>query len=83
MLSRSFGHDVSDFEQLRAAVISFAVRVGEKLRKQYGCAQTVCIFAHTNPSKYKLPQYKGSVVVKLDCPTKGTGVLIESAVQDL
>lgn len=83
MVSRSFGHDVSDFEQLRAAVVSFAARAAEKLRKQQCCTRAVHVYARSNRFKEESNQYRGSIAVELDVPTKDTTVIVDAAVQGL
>ncbi|MGM0564132.1 MAG: Y-family DNA polymerase [Pseudomonadota bacterium] len=44
LVSRSFGRCVSDEAQLRAALVSFASRAGEKLRSQHSLCQRVGVF---------------------------------------
>ncbi len=83
MVSRSFGHDVGDILELRAAVTTFAARAGEKLRRQNSRASSISVFAHTNPFKENQKQYKGSVVVKFDYTTQDTKLLIDAATQGL
>lgn len=83
MVSRSFGHDVNDIQELKAAVTTFAARAGEKLRRQNCRASSISVFAHTNPFKENQKQYKGSVIVRFDYPTQDTRVLIDAANQGL
>lgn len=80
LVSRSFGHDVSSFESLEAAVVTYASRAGEKLRRQNSKTQSISVFIHTNPYKEGKPQYKGTVEIPLDLPTNNPVTLSKAAV---
>jgi DNA polymerase V len=81
MVSRSFGGEVRGLDELRAAVITFAARAGEKLRRQQCSARSLTVFARTNP--YKDPgEYHGDYkVLLLERPTDDTRELTAAAVR--
>jgi len=79
LVSRSFGHDVSSYNSLRAAIVTYATRAGEKLRKQDSHTQSISVFIHTNPFSDSAPQYKGSLEIPLDHPSNDPSVLANAA----
>jgi DNA polymerase V len=83
MVSRSFGRDVRNLDELRAAITSFAVRAGEKLRRQNCKTQSVTVFAQTSPHKDPEQQYGNGESLPLENPTDNSRDLIDAAVRGL
>lgn len=83
LVSRSFGHDVSSFDDLKAALVTYAYRAGEKLRCQNSRAQSIDIFIHTNTHRDAEKQYKGSVSIPFDMPTNDPSTLSRAATEGL
>ena len=83
MVSRSFGQEVSNFDDLAESVAYFASTAAEKLRKDGSVASSLCVFIHTNPYKEKSPQYQRSLVVPLGEPTCDTVNLVNASVRGL
>lgn len=83
MVSRSFGQEVSNFDDLAESVAYFASSAAEKLRKDGSVAANLCVFIQTNPFKEKAPQYQRSTVVPVGEPTCDTTRLVNAAVQGL
>lgn len=83
MVTRSFGRDVNNLDELKAAVTTFAVRAGEKLRRQNCKAQALTVFARTSPYKDPDEQYSNGKTLKLDQPTDDTRDLIDAAIRGL
>ena len=79
MVSRSFGGEVTDLAELRAAVTAFATRAGEKLRAQGLAAQALTVFVQTDPFETVRPFYANALTVPFAVPTQDSGVLIRSA----
>jgi DNA polymerase V len=77
-VTRSFGRPVTDWEEMRAAVASYATRAGEKLRTAGLAAAHMQVFAHTSPFRGD-PPYSGSSFVEMRPETDDTMVLIEHA----
>ena len=71
MASRSFGAEVTSFEELRESVLTYASRAAEKLRAQSSLTSAVMVFVRTNPFK-DVPQYARQIVVPLTHPTDDT-----------
>lgn len=71
MASRSFGAEVTCFEELRETVLTYASRAAEKLRVQASLTSAVMVFVRTNPFK-DVPQYAWQTVVPLPHPTEDT-----------
>lgn len=78
MASRSFGAEVTSFEELRESVLTYASRAAEKLRAQSSLTSAVMVFVRTNPFK-DVAQYARQIVVPLPHPTDDT-LLIGRAV---
>lgn len=80
--TRSFGHAVTELNDLREAVTDFATRAAQKLRRQGStCAQVLC-FARTSPFRVS-KQYSRSVVVPLVRPSADTRALVQAALAGL
>ena len=80
--TRSFGHPVTELNQLSEAVTEFASRASEKLRKQNGLAGRVLVFIHTSPFRKDL-QYSRSMVIPLRRPTSDTAHVVAGALAGL
>lgn len=78
--SRSFGQPILMLEDMNEAVVSYASRASEKLRKQRHVAGAVQVFLQTNPFKPNEPQYNNAVTVKLLKPTSNSFQLGEAAI---
>lgn len=83
MVSRSFGVEVTTFEDLAQSVTYFATSAAEKLRKDASVVSSVCVFARTNPFKEQEPQYHPSVVVPMSTPSDSTMVVVKAAMDGL
>ena len=83
MVSRSFGELVTRYEDLSEAVVHYVSRAGEKLRKEGLKAQTLMVFAHSNPFREQDTQYSASRVVPLVMPTQDTRKLTAAALAGL
>ena len=81
--SRSFGQPVFLLEDLNEAVVSYASRAAEKLRKQNHVAGAIQVFVQTNPFKPDEPQYNNGVTVKLAKQTNNTFLLAAAALYGL
>ena len=81
--SRSFGQPVLLLEDLNEAVVSYASRAAEKLRKQHHVASVIQVFVQTNPFKPDEPQYNNGVTVKLAKQTNDTFLLASAALYGL
>lgn len=80
--SRSFGHPITDFDNLREAVISYVSIAGEKLRKQGADAETLNLFVTTGPFDEQA-SYSNNQTITLHQPTSSTPELITAALQCL
>ena len=81
--SRSFGMDVSTFEELREAVGAYANTCAAKLRKEKSCVSMVSVFIHTNPFKNVGGQYNGYRKIQLDTPTNDSMEIVKAAMLGL
>jgi DNA polymerase V len=72
VVSRSFGREVIELDDLSEALSTFAVRAGEKLRARALQANGVWVWLNTNPFKPEMPQYHPSRAMKLIAVTSDT-----------
>lgn len=77
--TRSFGHPVTAFGDLREAVTEFASRAAEKMRRQGSHAAQVLVFIRTSPFRVQDKQYSNSSVVPLRRPTDDTVAITQAA----
>lgn len=70
--SRSFGNLVTDYDELRASVASFAASCANKLRGQHSLASAVTFFVSSNCFREDLPQYSNGQTRILPSPTSDT-----------
>ena len=81
--SRSFGKDISNLNELKAAVTTYAVRCAEKLRKEKTCANFISVFINTNPFKSDNNQFQAYHCIKLDRATNDNFDIANAAISIL
>ncbi|NEQ53982.1 MAG: Y-family DNA polymerase [Leptolyngbya sp. SIO3F4] len=80
IVSRSFGHLVTELSDLKEAIATYTTRCAEKLRQDN--LLTSCFTVIIRTSYYqKENQYSAARTVQLDPPTNDTGRLIQVAMQ--
>lgn len=82
LTSRSFGRPLTDLEDLEQAISTFAVRTGEKLRKQKSCGSLITVFIMTNIFD-KGPRYVNSKTIQMPEATSNTNELIKYSIKAL
>lgn len=83
LVSRSFGHKIEKFNDLREAVTNFATIAAEKLRGQHSYACGILVFVRTNPFSKTDAQYSNSICLKFIKETDNTVVILKTAVLGL
>lgn len=83
VVSRSFGQEISNLDDLSESISYFTTTAAEKLRKDGSVASSICVFVLTNPFKPNEPQYQRSVVVPIPTPTDNTMTLVNAAMSGL
>ncbi|MGA0074819.1 MAG: Y-family DNA polymerase [Flavobacteriaceae bacterium] len=81
--TRSFKNELSDLEDLKERVATYAVLCAEKLRRQATAACLVHVFVHTNFFKTDQPQYAKSTVVRLPFASQSSITLTQYALKAL
>jgi len=81
--SRSFGTMLTEFEELRQVIASFATIVSRKLREQHSAAVSMSVFIHTNTHRDDLEQYYNSAHRQLPEATNDTLILSRMATECL
>lgn len=81
--SRSFGGRVTEYEEMRQAICSYAVRAAEKLRDEHQHCRFISAFIKTSPFACNEPYYGNSASVKLLIPTQDSRDIISAATRCL
>ncbi len=74
-VSRSFGSPITKLDELKEAVATFAVRIGEKLRSQHSLASRMSVFLNTNCFANE-PQCNRHAAFRLPVPSAAGSELI-------
>ena len=74
--SRSFGLDLSDFDEINQALTSLTRRAVEKLNKQSLAATSMSVFIYTNPFKKDVPCINLSKTIGMGSPISDASLLI-------
>ena len=83
LVSRTFGARLARAEDVQAAVAAFAVRAGEKLRRQGLRTRAVATFLQTDPFDREGPRYFNGATVAMEHSTADSGKLVRAALQGL
>ncbi len=78
-VSRSFGHPITEPNELREAVATYTSRAAEKLRRQQLVTEKITVFMQTNRYREDLPQHQGSFTLPLPVATNSTLELLPIA----
>lgn len=81
--SRSFGERVTDYEDMRQAVCSYASRAAEKLRADRQYCRYISTFIRTSPFAHDEPGYSRHGGIQLLTPTQDSRDIINAATRSL
>ena len=81
--SRSFGQPVTQIDDMREAISTYASRSAEKMRRQELATANIIVFVETNPFKKQDKQYRASQGVQLPIATSDTGKIAAAAQRGL
>lgn len=70
--TRSFATEITDYDQLRSALVSYSANCAQKLRSQQSVCSEIMVFIHTNPFKEYQPQYNLTKIETFATPTDST-----------
>ena len=76
--SRSFKPELSEYDDIAAALSSYAAKASEKLRRQKSNCNMITVFIRTNPFK-NTPQYRNGRSIGLMVSTDNTFTIIKVA----
>lgn len=77
--TRSFGHNLTRFEELSDAVALFSTIISKRLREHNLAAAGLTVFVHTNTHRPDLPQYCNSTYQPLNEPSNDTMTIAGAA----
>ena len=78
--TRSFPKQISDFDDLRERVATFAAVCAEKLRKQNSCCQTIIVMLVIDKHKYESQKYYFNKTITLPYATNSTITISNAAI---
>jgi DNA polymerase V len=81
--TRSFPKQISEFDDLRERVATFAAVCAEKLRKQKSCCQTIIVLLVIDRHKYETQKYYFNKVVTLPYASNSTLTISNVAISML
>jgi len=81
--SRSFGERVTEFQDMREAICSYAVRAAEKLRAEHQYCRHISAFIKTSPHDPNVPYYSNYAAIKLNTPTQDSRDILNASVRCL
>lgn len=82
-VSRSFGEATDSLDHVRNAVVMFASRAAEKIRRDELVAGVVQVFVMTDRFRRDEPQYSNSCSARLTFPTSSTPEILGAAIKGL
>lgn len=83
MCSKTFGREITGFQELQEAIATYTARAAEKLRSQETQATALSVFVQTNRFNTVIPYYTNSYDITLPYPTSFTPDLIHHALTGL
>ena len=81
--TRSFKHDITDFNTLKERVATFAVSCSKRLRRQKSNANLLMVFIQTNSYRKEQTQYNKSITIKLPFATNSSITISKYATKAL
>ncbi|EPH3059520.1 Y-family DNA polymerase [Klebsiella aerogenes] len=80
---RSFGHRITEYEEMRQAICSYASRAAEKLRQEHQYCRFISVFVKTSPFAPDERYYANNASVTLLTPTQDSRDIIAAATRCL
>ena len=83
MTSRTFGHVLTDRDEIADAVVSFAERTARQLRDEGSVAGSIMTYVRGDRFREDLPFYSNSCQLQLDTPSSDTMTIVRQALKAL
>jgi len=83
MCSKTFGREVTEYEQMMEVVANYTARAAEKLRSQETLASSLSVFVQTSRFNQQEEHYSNSFALRIPYPTAYTPDLVVYALQCL
>ncbi|MFQ3486975.1 translesion error-prone DNA polymerase V subunit UmuC [Enterobacter asburiae] len=81
--SRSFGHRITQYEEMHQAICAYAERAAEKLRGEHQYCRFISVFVRTSPHADNEIYYGNQASVTLMMPTNDSRDIIRAATEAL
>jgi DNA polymerase V len=82
-VTRSFSKSITDLDELKQALATYATRLGQKLREQGLMTKNIMVFIRTSKFKIHEPEYTNSYTISLPSSVQDDISLIRAAMQAL
>ncbi|MDR5590494.1 Y-family DNA polymerase [Christiangramia sp. SM2212] len=82
-VTRAFESMYSNYAELKERVSTYAIKIGEKLRRQGSNCSLLQVFLLTNSFRQDLKQYRASISVYTPYPTNSSITLVKTALTGL
>ena len=79
--SRSFGSATTDRDEVRAAIVSFAERAAEKVRRADQVCGSMQVFINTDPFATNAPQHGAAASTRFMSPTADSRTIVSAAMR--
>ena len=80
MVSRSFGKRVESFQELKEAVVGYALNASEKIRSESLATKTITIFIRTSPFQNRFGYYSNSKTIDLPISTNNSIEIVKAVI---
>ena len=83
MCAKTFGREITHYDEMREAISTYTARAAEKLREQESLTSRLTVFIRTNTFKKQQEQYNNAFTVEFEHPTAFTPDLVQGALDGL
>ena len=80
VVSRSFGKRVESFQELKEAVVGYALNASEKIRSESLATKTITIFIRTSPFQNRFGYYSNSKTIDLPISTNNSIEIVKAVI---
>ena len=83
VVSRSFGKRVENFQELKEAIVSYALNASEKIRSESLVTKSITVFVRTSPFQNRYGFYSNSKTIDFPIATNNSIEIVKAALNAL
>ncbi len=83
VVSRSFGQKVEKYQELKEAIVGYALNASEKIRSESLVAKSITVFVRTSPFQNRYGFYSNSKTIDLPMTTNNSIEIVKAALNAL